>query len=482
MSLGAHFQAIWRHRWAVLLLSIGVAVVVYIVGGTLAKTYSAQAQLSVTLPASATSGAATQTDVLFYATTYAEIAHTTPVLTAAVAASGLPIDELVAAKRVSVSASSTVGLLTVKATGPTPSEAGRLAKSETSALIAAVNAQQAAAVATASAPIQSQVANIRSQIASTNSQSSTYAALQAQLQTLEQSLTQAQLQPQVQVAVISPAVADSSPASPKPRTWALLAFVTALVVDAELAVGLDTIADRFSNKRFAEEVRDLTDLPVLGVIRGRRDPQRQAFRTLFGTLRLTRGAPVRHCAVTSAEPSVGKTRVASGLAVTAAEVGIPVTLVEADLRNPTIARQFGLADGPGLGDVLVGVPVGKSLQEATANPGLDVMAGGIPVDDPVGLLTDRLASAVIDELGVDELVIFDTPAIQSFPDALVVARACDTTVLVVDLHSSRRQALRGAVEQLREVGAHPVGVVVVGVRDSRLRARLPGRSRSSGVG
>jgi Mrp family chromosome partitioning ATPase len=58
------------------------------------------------------------------------------------------------------------------------------------------------------------------------------------------------------------------------------------------------------------------------------------------------------------------------------------------------------------------------------------------------------------------MIVVDTPACALFADALAVASHCDATIVVVDLRGTRRRALRRLIEQLRQVGANPIGVVV----------------------
>jgi uncharacterized protein involved in exopolysaccharide biosynthesis len=146
MNLRDHFHIIWRRKWVVLAVAILVAGGVYIWFGQESKVYQAQAQLSVT-PGEVASGAgATQSDALFLAATYAQLAKTAPVVQAAVRNSGLALGEPAAFKRLSVGASSTVGFITVTATGPSPQAATALARGETDALTASVTAQQESAL------------------------------------------------------------------------------------------------------------------------------------------------------------------------------------------------------------------------------------------------------------------------------------------------------------------------------------------------
>jgi Mrp family chromosome partitioning ATPase len=59
-----------------------------------------------------------------------------------------------------------------------------------------------------------------------------------------------------------------------------------------------------------------------------------------------------------------------------------------------------------------------------------------------------------------ELVVVDTPAGGLFADALAIASQCDATIIVVDAQNSRRRPVRNLVENLRQVAAQPIGVVL----------------------
>ncbi len=104
MNLRDHFQIIWRRKWLVIAVAVVVAVAVYAWFNAQSKVYQAQAQLSVT-PGQVSSGVgASQSDAVFLAATYAQLAKTAPVVQAAASGAHLPLSESAASARLSVAA------------------------------------------------------------------------------------------------------------------------------------------------------------------------------------------------------------------------------------------------------------------------------------------------------------------------------------------------------------------------------------------
>jgi capsular exopolysaccharide synthesis family protein len=470
MTARSHFQIIWRRRWYILLATLLIAGGVYGYTSTRAKTYRAQAELNAIPGQTSSSQTVSQTDTVFLASTYAQLGTTRPIITDAVNRSHLPIDESTAAGRLTVTASTQVGFITVAATGPTTADATALAQGEVQALTAAVATQQTAATNAALAPVQQQITQLGKQLATLPSGSPAQAALQSEYQALIQSAATRQLAQANQLNVISPARADSSPVSPTPIRDALLAFVTALVVTAELAVGIELLGDRFSHDDLEEEITRVTGLPILASVPRAGGPDVvEAFRTLrTNLLFMDSGEEVRTIAVVSHEPGSGKSFTSINLATSIAELGIPTALVDGDMRRPAINGRLGLPRSPGLSDVLHAGGASNAMHQNGSDPNLWVIpAGGTPAD-PAGMLGRQLGPRVFSALPRPHIFILDTPAQAVFPDALVIAVQCDATVLVVDPRLSRRRAVRATVRQLRQVNARLIGVVMN-------RTAVPGR-------
>lgn len=459
MDLAAHFAAIWRHRWVVLVASVLVAIVVFAAFSLEAKVYEANAELSVSVGGGGSNGSSISQTLPFLASTYADLAQTRPVVADAARRSGLGISEQTAASRISVSTPGSIGFVELTATGPSLQDAVALDKGISDALVAAVQAQQQQILQ----PLEAQAQQLAAQIAALPANSARAATLQTQYQTLIQSIATAQAQA-ISLSVVSPAEGGSSPVSPKPKADAALAFVTALVVLAELSVGYELLSDRFSRTTRDDEIRRLTGLPVLARIPRAFGPELiEAFRTLRTSLLFVNGSSkTRTIAIVSSAPEVGKSFVSINLASSFADLGIHAALVDADMRRPAIASRLGLADSPGLSEALNGNDVAETLVGRRTDSGFNlfVMPAGAPVSDPAALLTGRLAEWVFPGLSGFDAVVVDTPADSVFPDASIIASRCDAAVIVIDASSTKRRSLKALLDHMREIGAHPQGVVV----------------------
>ena len=156
----------------------------------------------------------------------------------------------------------------------------------------------------------------------------------------------------------------------------------------------------------------------------------EQYRVLYQRLvRLAARRPMRIVAVTSASRGEGRTLTAANLALTAAQEGRAVVLVEADLRNPTFASVFGLVPRAGVVDVLDG---SAELSQAVVRVGaLSVLCAGAPRDAGAALRSSR-AAAVMEQLRASyELVVLDAPPALALADGDRVASAADAALLVI---------------------------------------------------
>ena len=163
--------------------------------------------------------------------------------------------------------------------------------------------------------------------------------------------------------------------------------------------------------------------------------------------------PPRIIVVTSPKQSDGKSTIAANLAAAIAIGGQPVTLIDGDLRRPTVADSLAIVDGAGLTDVLVGrVKAEQVMQDHPDVPGLRVMASGAIPPNPSELLGSHVMATLIADLSKDAMVVIDAPPLLPVTDAAVLTRAADGAIIVVthggtldsELRASHRPHLEGA--------------------------------------
>jgi capsular exopolysaccharide synthesis family protein len=188
----------------------------------------------------------------------------------------------------------------------------------------------------------------------------------------------------------------------------------------------------------------------------------EAFRTLRTNLLFSELAQkLRVIAVTSANPAEGKSITAANLAITFAQQGRSVVLVDGDLRMPGVHTLFRVPRDPGLTQVLLGdVPLEDALTTMDP-PGLVLLPTGILPPNPAELLGTEAMVRVLARLKERfDIVIFDTAPVLAATDALVVGARCDGVILVVRAGRTDRAAATDAVNQLALVGARVLGAVL----------------------
>jgi capsular exopolysaccharide synthesis family protein len=274
-----------------------------------------------------------------------------------------------------------------------------------------------------------------------------------------------------------------------PRTK--LDLVLGLLAGMLLGLGYALVRKQFDRRlRSTEEVEKQFGVPVIGTI-----PQSQHMRAADGaelSLAVTsNGAaqaggaaeafrklrtnlafmdvdhPPRIIVVTSPKQSDGKSTVAANLAAAIAIGGQPVTLIDGDLRRPTVAASLSLVDGAGLTDVLVGrVTAAEVMQDHPDVPGLRVLASGAIPPNPSELLGSQTMRQLIAELAEDAMVIIDAPPVLPVTDAAVLSRSADGAILVVSHGGTLDSELGASLNHISQVHGRTLGIVFNRMRRS----------------
>ncbi|MBI5302354.1 MAG: CpsD/CapB family tyrosine-protein kinase [Chloroflexi bacterium] len=198
-----------------------------------------------------------------------------------------------------------------------------------------------------------------------------------------------------------------------------------------------------------------------------RSPISEAYRTLRTNLEFTSlDKPICSMVVTSAAPEEGKSTTLANLAVTIAQAGKRVILVDCDLRRPSLHRVFDAKNAPGFTDMMRDDALMKNppLQE-TQVPALRLLASGTIPPNPSELLASRRMSDVIAALQQHaDVILFDAPPIIAVTDAAVLASKVDAVLLVLSAGKTRREHARKAKQLLDKVNARLIGTVLNNVK------------------
>ncbi len=289
------------------------------------------------------------------------------------------------------------------------------------------------------------------------------------------------------VQVARPAALPTSPSFPKKKLDLAVAVVLGLLIGLAIAYLLERLDHTI---RDGDELTGIFGVPLLGSVpqsaslalerRGANSSssiltagaERESFSLIRAHLRYFNvDRELRTLLVTSAQTGDGKTTVACHLGAAAAMAGGRVLLIEADLRLPTMDRQFDLTPAAGLSEVLIGT---TSFDDAVQtiqlqpDPGLgpsslDVLVAGAVPPNPAELIESQAMRSLVEEARSRyDIVILDTPPITAVSDALPLLLTSDGVILVGRIGTDRRLAVR-ARDILSEVQAPLLGIVVNGV-------------------
>ena len=172
-----------------------------------------------------------------------------------------------------------------------------------------------------------------------------------------------------------------------------------------------------------------------------------------------RERPCKSFAVTSANPSEGKSLTAANIAVSYAMLGKKVVLIDADTRKPTQRRLWKIDTTMGLCDYLAKIWK-LELTKVKELPLWIVSAGTIPPNPSELLSTDRMKRLVEECAKVYDYVIIDTPPINAVADAQIISTYVDGIVLVAKSGVATSDELKAAIGAVQSSGGNLCGVVL----------------------
>lgn len=313
-----------------------------------------------------------------------------------------------------------------------------------------------------------------------------------------------------EVTIVKPALVPIGPFNvPSKMMIIFTGIVMGLVIGVVLAFGYEVFDTSMGT---IEDVEGLLQVPVLGVIPfmgkmeieeghvGKKevenirkrdlithyDPKSlpaEAFRTLRSNLEfMSLDKQGKSFLVTSSFVQEGKTFNAVNLALSIAQTGKRVLLIEADLRKPVIHRSFGLERTPGLTDCVLGnyewedivnaitdVMLGDfELEEILKTPGLDnlnIIVGGTKPPNPAEILRSKRFSELLQKAYQNyDIVILDSPPILPVVDATEIGPHVDGVILVYTVGKIGRGVLKRAKTSLDNINANVWGVILNNVK------------------
>lgn len=298
------------------------------------------------------------------------------------------------------------------------------------------------------------------------------------------------------ISIVDYAIVPDYPVGPARMRSVMLAFVLALALGVGLALFLEYLDDTIHSTDDVEKFLRLPALAVIpamgGVSRRRlfssatalqkrngnnganpelllkvngRSALAESYRQLRTSVLLsTAGRAPKTLLITSSLPGEGKTTTAVNTAISLAQTGANVLIIDADMRRPRLRSIFDLPEREGLSSILSSEMKPQDMLNAIAKDpttGLHVLTSGPIPPNPAELLGSDQMRKLIGVLSVPFThIVIDSPPVSSFTDGVLIASMVDGVLLVVHGGKSSRGVVRRSRQLLLDVGAKLFGVVL----------------------
>lgn len=277
----------------------------------------------------------------------------------------------------------------------------------------------------------------------------------------------------VKVSIVRDATAPEEPSSPNLPLNAALGLLAGLALGVIFAISREVLDTRV---RSDADVARVTDTSVIGIIPNDDDApahplivqssphsqRSEAFRRLRTNLQFLDIADrPQSIVVTSSLPGEGKSTTSINVAITLADAGTRVALIDADLRRPSVAKYMGLEGTVGLTTVLIGRANVEDVIQPWGNGFLHVLPAGQIPPNPSELLGSLAMAHLLEKLTSQyDVVILDTAPLLPVTDAAILSKLTGGALLVVGADKLHRGQLAESVGALETVGARILGIVV----------------------
>ena len=281
------------------------------------------------------------------------------------------------------------------------------------------------------------------------------------------------------IRIVDPASVPQLPVSPNPRRNLLMALFGGVLLALCTAFFAEYMDKGITSP---DQVRTELGLTCLGLVplvvsRKRKEKDdgpplinasapealQEAFRSVrTSVLFSSRGEPFRNILVTSTGPGEGKTLVAANLAISIAQTGQRVLLLDADMRRPRVHTLFRHnTQTPGLSEFIAGRATPSQAIARTSVPGLWLMpSGAIPPNPSELLCSDRFTRFVTGLSEFFDWVLIDSPPVMAVTDASLLAHVAAGVLFVVAAEQATIPAAKNALDQLDNAEARFLGAVL----------------------
>jgi polysaccharide biosynthesis transport protein len=295
------------------------------------------------------------------------------------------------------------------------------------------------------------------------------------------------------ISVNDEAIQPDKPIGPRRLTTVLTALILSTLFGAGLALFLEYLDDTIHS---TEEVESILGLPAIAAIPtieaapkrrlllvgGNEDTDSlvnselliyadsrsnlaEAYRQLRTSILLsTAGHAPKSLLVTSSLPAEGKTTTAVNTAISLAQTGAKVLVIDADMRRPRIHGIFGMSNANGLSTILSSemneAEIMKIIQQEEKSKLFVLPSGPVPPNPAELIGSEQMVNLLKTLEGNFTHVVIDSPPVASFTDGVLIASMVDGVILIVQAGKNSRQVIKRSRQLLQDIGARIFGVVL----------------------
>lgn len=202
-----------------------------------------------------------------------------------------------------------------------------------------------------------------------------------------------------------------------------------------------------------------------------KSPISEVFRTLRTNIQFmnTKGK-LRSILITSTLPGEGKSWISANLAITFAQAGRKVIIIDADMRKGRQYSIFGLSPTPGLSNYLSGIDSDYNevettnllnfIQETEIENLSVISAGNVPPNPSELLITSKMDELIEKLKDSYDIIIIDGTPSQLVTDSLILTRIVDSTLIVTASKQTKKEDLKKVIRNIKNVGGNISGIVV----------------------
>jgi protein-tyrosine kinase len=165
--------------------------------------------------------------------------------------------------------------------------------------------------------------------------------------------------------------------------------------------------------------------------------------------------------IVSPRPRDGRSFVAANLAVVFAQQGLRTLLIDADLRSPKMAKWFKTTDSAGLASILSSSVAPEVIEAINNLPFLHVLSAGDSLQSPQKLVSMPAFGHLLNRVSEQfDVVLIDTPAVESFSDAEIIAARAGAALMVVRKNRTSIQDVSDVARRMQDTGVEMVGTML----------------------